>query len=64
MACVGCRTPGESLGDPAKTIQAGIAMSWSVLFLLATVFGVLTLLGFLLVRACRLADASKSPPQP
>lgn len=71
-ACVGCRTPGESLGDPQKTIQAGIAFSWSVLFLLAVVFAVLAGLTAWMAKTCREAQTrhqlvpvrSDRPPQP
>lgn len=59
-ACVGCRTPGDSLSDPTKTIQAGLAFSWSVLFMLGAVLtGVGLMVGFI-VRACREAGARDS----
>jgi hypothetical protein len=57
LACVGCRTPGEGLGHQERTIQAGLAFSWSVLFLLAVVFAVLGSLVMLIVRTCRAVDA-------
>lgn len=50
-ACVGCRQVGEGVAKvEPETIQAGIALSWSVLFLLAVVFGVLTFFGFYVAR--------------
>lgn len=54
-ACVGCRTPGESLSDPSKTVQAGLAFSWSVLFMLGAVATGVGLLVGVIVRACRQA---------
>jgi hypothetical protein len=54
-ACVGCRTPGESLGDPTKTVQAGLAFSWSVLFMLGAVATGVGLLVGVIVRGCRQA---------
>lgn len=53
QACVGCRTPGESLGDPQQTIQAGLAFSWSVLFLLAVVISVVAGLSVWITKTCR-----------
>jgi hypothetical protein len=40
-ACPGCRTQGElvALEEP-ETVRAGMAMSWSVLFLLAVLTGI------------------------
>jgi hypothetical protein len=57
FACVGCRTPGEGMGNQERTLQAGLAFSWSVLFMLTVVFSVLSSLIVLVVRACRVADA-------
>jgi heme/copper-type cytochrome/quinol oxidase subunit 2 len=57
LACVGCRTTGETLGDPQKIIQAGIAFSWSVLFMLVVVFTAVSGLVVFLVRTCRAVDA-------
>ncbi len=54
-ACVGCRTPGESLSDPTKTIQAGLAFSWSVLFMLGAMFAAVGILIGTIIRACRQA---------
>jgi hypothetical protein len=49
--CVGCRAPGDSIGDdPTLMIQAGLGFSWSVLFLLAVV---LSLAGGLVVFVAR-----------
>lgn len=62
-ACVGCRAPGESLGNQDATIQAGIALSWSVMFLLAVVVGVLTFLGAVLSKAIREADRRTNFPE-
>lgn len=55
-ACVGCRVPGDTLGDPTKNVQAGIAFSWSVLFLLTVIFFTVSGLAMYIVRACRRAD--------
>lgn len=56
-ACVGCRTEGETLGDPQQIVQAGLAFSWSVLFMLAVVFTLIFGLVWFLVNTCRAADA-------
>lgn len=54
-ACVGCRTPGEKTED--LTVRAGIALSWSVLFMLATVGTVLGFLGWYMAKHCRQLNA-------
>ena len=39
LACVGCREPGtETLVSESSTVLAGVAFSWSVLFMLGFVF--------------------------
>jgi hypothetical protein len=43
------------LSDPSKTVQAGLAFSWSVLFMLGAVATGVGLLVGVIVRACRQA---------
>lgn len=60
-ACVGCRQVGDGVAKiEPQTIQAGFALSWSVLFMLATVIGVLTFLGFFIARTVSNLDRAQS----
>jgi hypothetical protein len=60
-ACVGCRQVGDGVAKvEPQTIQAGFALSWSVLFMLATVIGVLTFLGFFIARTVARLDRTHS----
>lgn len=63
-SCVGCRTQGDTLGDPEKILQAGLAFSWSVLFMLVVVMGMISGLVWFLVRTCRAVDARHSSRTP
>lgn len=60
QACPGCRTTGEMvrLQEP-QTIEAGMALSWSVLFLLVVVGGVLSVLGFLIAKTIRRLESER-----
>lgn len=60
-ACVGCRQVGDGVAKvEPQTIQAGFALSWSVLFLLVTVLGILTFLGFFIARTVSQLDRARS----
>lgn len=60
-ACVGCRQVGDGVAkiEPG-TIQAGFALSWSVLFMLAVVLGVLTFLGFYIAQTIARIDHDRA----
>lgn len=50
-ACPGCSQVSEAVGraEP-ETVKAGLALSWSVLFLLGVVGGVFSFLGVYIAR--------------
>ena len=56
-ACVGCRQQTEETS--AKTLLAGAAFSWSVLFMLAFVFTLLAGMMWLFVATCRRIEAER-----
>ncbi len=65
FACVGCRVTGAEVSrvEPS-TVTAGIAFSWSVLFMLFVVAGVLTFLVTYISRVVsRLDQKNNCPPQ-
>jgi len=49
-ACVGCRAPGAKTEE--LTVTAGVALSWSVLFMLTVIGCVLAFLGWYIARYC------------
>lgn len=51
QACVGCRQPGADTEE--NTILAGIALSWSVLFMLCIMFIVVGTMAAFMARACQ-----------
>jgi heme/copper-type cytochrome/quinol oxidase subunit 2 len=53
FACEGCRVPNPS--EPA-TIQAGIGLSWSVLFMLVVVAVILSGMTWFITKTCRQVD--------
>lgn len=55
-ACEGCKLASASGLKESQTIQAGIALSWSVLFLLAVLFLLLGILCLAIRSACLHAD--------
>ncbi len=61
QACPGCRTTGEivKLAEP-DTVQASLAMSWGVLFLLAVVGGALSCLGVLIANTIKRLDNERA----
>ena len=55
-ACEGCKMASVGGFKEMQTIQAGVALSWSVLFLLAVVFLLLGILGWAIRAACLQAE--------
>jgi len=57
QACPGCRTVGEEVerSEP-QTVMAGFAFSWSVLFMLAVVFVVLSFLTLFITKTVKSVD--------
>ena len=52
-ACVGCREPGaETVAKESPTVMAGIAFSWSVLFMLCFVVLVVVGMSVYIGRTC------------
>lgn len=64
LACVGCRQPGQTMGDdPQIVLQAGMGFSWSVIFMLVFVLSILTFFSAYTVRFCARIDKQKSEKQ-
>lgn len=60
-ACVGCREPGsETVASEVKTVMAGFAFSWSVLFMLGFVLAVVGGMSIYIWRTCRQLDRQNS----
>jgi|GEM_PF-894697 Mg2+/Co2+ transporter CorB len=65
FACVGCRVTSEEMAriEPS-TVTAGVAFSWSVLFMLFVVGGILTFLVTYISRVvAQLDQRNNLPPQ-
>jgi len=57
QACVGCREPGTlTLEHEAPTVLAGMAFSWSVLFMLGFVMAIVLGMSLYIWRTCRQLD--------
>lgn len=56
LACNGCRNPGEAMGEEPGTVMAGIAFSWSIMFMLVVVMLVVAGLTVYIARTCRRVD--------
>ena len=57
QACVGCREPGTlTLEHESPTVLAGMAFSWSVLFMLGFVLVIVFGMSFFIWRTCRQVD--------
>lgn len=53
-ACVGCREPGaETVAKESPTVMAGIAFSWSVLFMLCFVLLLVAGMSLFIGQTCR-----------
>jgi hypothetical protein len=61
QACVGCREPGsETLNHESPTVMAGIAFSWSVLFMLAFALAVVTAMGAYIWQTCQRIERERA----
>ena len=57
FACEGCKmVASKGISEP-QTIMAGMAFSWSVLFMLVAFFSLLAIFGWAMRGACLQADA-------
>ncbi len=53
-ACVGCREPGaETVAKESPTVMAGVAFSWSVLFMLCFVLLLVAGMSLFIGQTCR-----------
>jgi len=60
-ACVGCREPGsETINHEAPTVLAGIAFSWSVLFMLAFALLVVGGMGAYIWQTCQRIERERA----
>lgn len=54
QACVGCREPGsDTVARESQTVMAGLAFSWSVLFMLGFVLLMVGGMSFYIWQTCR-----------
>jgi len=54
QACVGCREPGaDTVASESKTVMAGLAFSWSVLFMLGFVLLMVCGMSYYIWQTCR-----------
>lgn len=61
MACVGCREPGkETIEHEPQTVLAGIAFSWSVLFMLGFAFAVVMGMSAYIWRTCQRIERERA----
>jgi len=58
LACEGCKMAASKGMSEPQTIMAGLAFSWSVLFMLAVVFLLLGIFAWAMRAACLQADAA------
>ena len=60
-ACVGCREPGaDVMAKESPTVLAGIAMSWSVLFMLGFVILIVVAMSVYIGQTCRRLERERS----
>lgn len=60
-ACVGCREPGsDTINHESPTVMAGIAFSWSVLFMLAFALAVVTGMSAYIWRTCQRIERERA----
>lgn len=61
MACVGCREPGsETIAKESPTVLAGLAFSWSVLFMLCFVLLIVGWMSLFIWQTCRRLDRKEA----
>jgi len=58
FSCEGCKMAGAKGISEPQTIMAGMAFSWSVLFMLVVVFLLLGIFAYAMRAACLQADAA------
>lgn len=63
MACEGCKMAASKGISEPQTIMAGMAFSWSVLFMLAAFFSLLIIFGWAMRAACLQADVAHHVPK-
>lgn len=56
LACEGCKMAASKGISEPQTIMAGMAFSWSVLFMLAAFFSLLAIFGWAAFSACVQAE--------
>ncbi len=60
-ACVGCREPGSDvMAKESPTVMAGIAFSWSVLFMLLFVCLIVGGMSLYIGKTCRRLERERS----
>lgn len=61
LACVGCREPGSlTLQHENSTVLAGMAFSWSVMFMLGFVMLIVFGMSLYIWRTCRRLDQKQN----
>lgn len=61
QACVGCREPGsETMNHETPTVMAGIAFSWSVLFMLIFALAVVGGMSAYIWQTCQRIDRERA----
>lgn len=61
QACVGCREPGsETINHESPTVMAGVAFSWSVLFMLVFAFLVVGAMGAYIWHTCQRIERERA----
>ena len=63
MACEGCKMAASKGVSEPQTIMAGMAFSWSVLFMLVAFFSLLAIFGWAMRTACLQADVAHHIPK-
>jgi len=60
-ACVGCREPGsETLNHESPTVMAGVAFSWSVLFMLTFALAVVLGMSAYIWHTCQRIERERA----
>lgn len=60
-ACVGCREPGQdTMAKESPTVMAGVAFSWSVLFMLAFALLVVGGMSVYIGKTCRRIEQERT----
>ncbi len=60
-ACVGCREPGtQTIDHESPTVLAGMAFSWSVIFMLTVVLALVAAMSLYIWRTCARLDRDRA----